>query len=375
LAIPEPSNIDIALVQKLKQAKQKMDRKITRKVMVGNVAVGGGEPVSVQSMTSTPTSDVDATVEQIRRLEAVGCDIVRVAVPNRESAEAIRKIKEQIRIPIVADIHFDYKLALAALEAGADKLRINPGNIGSEERVEIVARAAKERGVPIRIGVNAGSIDRNRYGMPSAESLVESGLDQVRILERLGFEDIVISLKAFDVPMTIRAYELASKRCDYPLHLGVTEAGPAWEGTIRSAVGIGALLAEGIGDTLRVSLTADPVEEVRVGKEILASLGLYQKPFTLIACPTCGRCAIDISGTVDEVRRRLEANPPKKPLTVAVMGCVVNGPGEASLADIGIAGGKGSAALFVRGQMIRKVAEEELLDELMKEVEKLSSDP
>lgn len=352
-----------------------MDRKITRKVMVGSVAVGGGEPISVQSMTSTPTSDVDATIEQIRRLEAVGCDIVRVAVPNRESAEAIRKIKEHIRIPIVADIHFDYKLALAALEAGADKLRINPGNIGSEERVEAVARAAKERGVPIRVGVNAGSIDKKRYGMPSAESLVESGLDQVRVLERMGFEDIVISLKAFDVPMTIRAYELASKRCDYPLHLGVTEAGPAWEGTIRSAVGIGALLAEGIGDTLRVSLTADPVEEVRVGKEILASLGLYLKPFTLISCPTCGRCAIDISGTVDEVRRRLEANPPKKPLTIAVMGCVVNGPGEASLADVGIAGGRGSAALFVRGQMTRKVAEEELVDELMKEVERLSSDP
>ena len=351
-----------------------MERKATRKVKIGSVEVGGGAPISVQSMTNTPTSDIDATVAQIHRLEKAGCDIVRVAVPNQEAAAAIRDIKSAITIPLVADIHFDYKLALASLEAGADKLRINPGNIGSQDRVETVAKAANERGVPIRIGVNAGSIDRNRYGMPTAEALVESGLNEVKVLEGLHFEDIVLSLKAFDVPMMIRAYQLASERCDYPLHLGVTEAGLAWEGTIRSAVGIGALLAEGIGDTIRVSLTADPIEEVKVGKEILNSLGLYSKPFTLVSCPTCGRCAMDLSDIAGEVCRRLEANPPLKPITVAVMGCVVNGPGEASLADVGIAGGKDSGAIFRRGKMLRTVSEDRLVDELMKEVKRLESD-
>lgn len=330
--------------------------------------------MSVQSMTNTPTADIEATVAQIARLEAGGCDIVRVAVPNEEAAKAILEIRRAISIPLVADIHFQHKLALASLEAGADKLRINPGNIGSEDKVEIVAKAAKERGVPIRVGVNAGSIDRTRYGTPSAEALVESGLDEARVLEKLGFEDIVLSLKAFDVPMMIRAYELASTRCDYPLHLGVTEAGLAFEGTIRSSVGIGALLAEGVGDTIRVSLTADPVEEVRVGKEILNSLGLWRKPFTLVSCPTCGRCAIDIAAIADQVRTRLEANPPSRPLTVAVMGCIVNGPGEASLADVGIAGGRGSGAVFARGEMLRTVSEESLVDELMREVEKFESD-
>lgn len=332
--------------------------------------IGGDAPVTVQSMTNTPTADVEATVAQIKRLEMAGCDIARVAVPDQEAARSIKGIKAAISIPLVADIHFDHRLALTALEAGADKLRINPGNIGASERVEEVARAAKDREVPIRIGVNAGSIDRSRYGTPTAEALVESGLNEVRVLEQLGFEDIVISLKAFDVPMTIRAYELASERCDYPLHLGVTEAGLAWEGTIRSSVGIGALLAEGIGDTIRVSLTADPVEEVRVGREILASLDLWQKPFTIVSCPTCGRCAIDISTVAAEVRSRLEARPPAKPITVAVMGCVVNGPGEASLADFGIAGGKGSGALFAMGKMLRKVDEADLVDALMAEIEK-----
>jgi (E)-4-hydroxy-3-methylbut-2-enyl-diphosphate synthase len=347
-----------------------VQRKTTRLVNVGGVGIGGGAPVTVQSMTNTPTADIDATVAQIRRLTLAGCDIVRVAVPNMRAARAISTIKKAISIPLVADIHFQHKLALASLDAGADKLRINPGNIGSPDKVEIVAKAAKERGVPIRVGVNAGSIDRSRYGMPTAESLVQSALDEVRALERLGFADIVLSLKAFDVPMTIRAYRLASARCDYPLHLGVTEAGLAWEGTIRSSVGIGALLAEGIGDTLRVSLTADPVEEVRVGREILASLGLWDKPFTLISCPTCGRCEIDVTAIADEVRRRLEANPPPKPITVAVMGCVVNGPGEASLADVGIAGGKGKGAIFARGEMLRTVSEDLLVDELMREVAK-----
>ncbi len=347
-----------------------MNRRTTRQVMVGGIPIGGDAPVTVQSMANTPTADVEATVAQIRRLEMAGCDIARVAVPDQKAAKCIKDIKAGISIPLVADIHFDHKLALTALEAGADKLRINPGNIGSREKVEEVARSAKDRGVPIRIGVNAGSIDRSRYGMPTAEALVESGLNEVRVLEELGFEDIVISLKAFDVPMMIRAYELASEGCDYPLHLGVTEAGLAWEGTIRSSVGIGALLAEGIGDTLRVSLTADPVEEVRVGREILASLDLWQKPFTIVSCPTCGRCAIDISAVAAEVRGRLEVHPPARPITVAVMGCVVNGPGEASLADFGIAGGKGSGALFSKGQMLRKVDEAELVDALMAEIEK-----
>ena len=348
-----------------------MERRITRQISVGSVKIGGNAPISVQSMTNTPTADIDATVAQILRLQVAGCDIIRVAVPNEDAAKAIKDIKKAISIPLVADIHFNYKLALASLEAGVDKLRINPGNIGAVENVETVAKAAKERGVPIRIGVNAGSIDRSKYGVPTAEALVESGLDEVRVLEKLGFEDIAISLKAFDVPMMIRAYKLASERCDYPLHLGVTEAGLAWEGTIRSSVGIGALLAEGIGDTIRVSLTGDPVEEVRVGKEILNSLGLWRKPFTLVSCPTCGRCAIDLAAIAGEVRSRLEANPPAKPITVAVMGCVVNGPGEASLADVGIAGGRGSGAVFAHGEMLRTVSEDSLVDELIAEVEKL----
>lgn len=349
-------------------------RRVTRGVSVGGVRIGGGAPVSVQSMTSVATTDIDAVVAQIRRMEAAGCDIGRVAVPNPDSAAAIKKIKAAAGIPIVADVHFDYRLALAALESGADKLRINPGNIGGDDRIEAVARAAKDRCVPIRVGANAGSIDRSRYGLPGAEALVESALDQVRVLERVGFEDIVISLKAFDVPTMIRAYRLASERCDYPLHLGVTESGLAWEGTIRSAIGIGALLADGIGDTLRVSLTADPVEEVRVGREILSSLGLCSRPFTLISCPTCGRCAVDLAGIAEEVRRRLEADPPARPITVAVMGCVVNGPGEASLADVGIAGGRESGAIFVQGEMARTVSEDRLVDELMKEVRKLAGD-
>lgn len=329
--------------------------------------------MSVQSMASTSTADVVATVEQIRRLEQAGCDIARVAVPNAEAARAIREIKAQVSVPIVADIHFDHRLALASLESGADKLRINPGNIGSPENVEAVAAAAKERGVPIRVGANAGSIDRSKYGEPCPESLVESALDQVAILEKAGFEDIVVSLKAFDVPMTIEAYRLASRRCDYPLHLGITEAGLAWEGTIRSAVGIGCLLAEGIGDTLRVSLTADPCEEVRVGREILYSLGLRQKPFTIVSCPTCGRCSIDLTAIANEVRARLEASPPAAPITVAVMGCVVNGPGEAAMADVGVTGGDGVGLIFARGRMLRKVAEADLVDELMEEIRKLQS--
>jgi (E)-4-hydroxy-3-methylbut-2-enyl-diphosphate synthase len=352
-----------------------MKRRVTKKVSVGRLVIGGDWPISVQSMTNTLTADVEATVAQIRRLESAGADLVRVAVPDQASAEAIASIKSQVDVPIVADVHFDYRLAIASIEAGADKLRINPGNIGGVDKVEAVARAAAERGTPIRVGVNAGSIDRARYGVPNSRALVESALEEIRVLEKLRFDNIVVSLKAFDVPMMIEAYRLASERCDYPLHLGVTEAGLSWEGTIRSSVGIGALLAEGIGDTLRVSLTGDPVQEVKVGLEILNTLGLRDKPFTLISCPTCGRCAIDVAAIADEVRRRLTANPPRRPVTVAVMGCVVNGPGEASMADVGIAGGKGAGAVFAGGALVRRVSEDALVDELMTELRRLMDDP
>ena len=354
-----------------------MTRRQTRPVRVGSVIIGGDAPVSVQSMTTTDTRDAAATVGQIRRLEHAGCDIVRVAVPNRRAAVALADIRKRIRIPLVADIHFDHRLALAALEAGVDKLRINPGNIGARWKVEAVARAAKDRGVPIRVGANVGSIDRSRYGDPSADSLAASALDQVRILEDLDFRDIVISLKAFDVPMTVEAYRKVADAAPYPLHLGITEAGLPWEGTIRSAVGIGALLAEGIGDTLRVSLTGDPVEEVNVGIEILASLNLRDRAFTILSCPTCGRCRIDVESVAAEVRRRLAERAAvglskgARPLKVAVMGCSVNGPGEAQMADVGIAGGDGVGMLFSRGRPLRKVPEHRLVDELMKEVEEV----
>jgi (E)-4-hydroxy-3-methylbut-2-enyl-diphosphate synthase len=377
-------------------------------VRVGGVTIGGQAPISVQSMTTTDTRDVAATVSQIHRLEDAGCDIVRVAVPDEEAAAALSAIKRESKIPLVADIHFDYRLALAATQAGVDKLRINPGNIGDRDRVEAVAKAAKEHGIPIRIGANVGSIDKSRYGEPSADSLAASALDQVHILEDLAFRDIVISLKAFDVPMTIEAYRKVAGALSYPLHLGITEAGLPWEGTIRSAVGIGTLLAEGIGDTLRVSLTGDPVEEVRVGIELLASLNLRSRAYTLLSCPTCGRCEIDLESIASEVRRRLSEREEKmgsrdkmardlksraaggsltsrqlpsrplatgpRPLRVAVMGCVVNGPGEAEMADVGIAGGAGVGMLFSRGKALRKVPEDRLVDELMKEIDELEHD-
>ncbi len=330
--------------------------------------------MSIQSMTNTDTRDVRATVAQIEKLIDAGCDIIRVAVPDNEAAGALCAIKRAIKIPLVADIHFDYRLALTALEAGVDKLRINPGNIGSRDRVEAVARAAKERGVPIRIGGNVGSIDRERYGDPNADSLVASVLDQVKILEELDFGDIVISLKAFDVPLTVEAYRKVAALTDYPLHLGITESGLPWEGTIRSAVGIGAMLAEGIGDTVRVSLTGDPVEEINVGLEILTALDMRERAFTIVSCPTCGRCGIDLEAIASEVRRRLVANPPARPLKVAVMGCVVNGPGEAKMADVGIAGGAGAGLVFAHGEVTRKVTEDRLVDELMKEIERIVHD-
>jgi len=343
--------------------------------MVGEVAIGGGAPVSVQSMTKTHTADVAATVAQIRRLEEGGCEIVRVAVPDREAVEALASIVRQTKLPVVADVHFDYRLALAALEAGVHKLRINPGNIGGPERAGMVLRAAKERGVPVRIGVNAGSLEKDlyaQYGGATAAALVASALRQVQICQDMGFDDIVLSLKASDVLTTVEAYRLIAKQTDFPLHLGITEAGTRSTGTIKSAVGIGVLLAEGIGDTIRVSLAGDPVEEVRVGWEILKSLGLRRRGVTLIACPTCGRTEVDVVRIAEELEQRLLGV--NKELTVAVMGCAVNGPGEAREADIGVACGKHSALLFRKGVVVGKIPERDIVRRLLKEVEEWPSE-
>ena len=345
-------------------------RKETKKIKIGNIAIGGGSPISVQSMTKTDTSDVDATVTQIRELENAGCDIIRVAVPDDQAAEAFRKIQERISIPIVADIHFDYKLALKAVENGANKLRINPGNIGEKKRIREVVLAAKERSIPIRIGVNAGSLEKDlleKYGGPAPEALVESAIRHIVYFEELGFSDIVLSLKASDVPTTVQAYRLVSERVDYPLHIGITEAGPPGIGSVRSAVGLGILLAEGIGDTLRVSLTGPSGEEVAAGYEILKSLHLREHGPFLISCPICGRCEVDLLPVVGDIEQRLRII--KTPVTVAVMGCVVNGPGEARHADVGLAAGKGSGVLFRGGEIVRKVKETEFVDVLMEEVE------
>ena len=345
-----------------------MKRKKTKLVFVGDVAVGGDARVSVQSMACTRTEDVKATVEQIQRLEDAGCEIVRVAVPNQDAAEALGPIKKQIRIPLVADIHFNHEYALTALDRGVDKIRINPGNIGSKDRVKAVLKAAKERGVPIRIGVNAGSLEKDvieKYGI-TARAMVKSALRHVRLCEDMHFEDIIISLKASDVPLMIEANRRLSKKVDYPLHLGVTEAGTPKKGILRSSVGIGTLLAEGIGDTIRVSLTGDPVEEVAAGFEILKSLKLREHGLTIISCPTCGRLQTNLVPIVEEVERRL-ANI-DKPMTVAIMGCSVNGPGEAREAYIGVACGKASALLFRKGETIRKLQEDEIVDTIVNEV-------
>lgn len=347
-------------------------RKMTRQISIGDVKIGGGAPISVQSMTNTKTTDTNATVAQIKALVDAGCDIVRVAVPDMSAAENIYNIKSQVDVPLVADIHFDYRLALKAIEQGIDALRINPGNIGDEERVKAVVEAAKIRNIPIRIGVNAGSLDKKllaKYGKVTAEALVESALEHIRILEKLNFYDIKISLKAHDVPLTLDAYRLMSETVDYPLHLGITEAGTVNTGIIKSAVGIGALLAEGIGDTFRISLTGDPVNEVKVANEILKALGLKEYGPTLISCPTCGRCNIDLPSIAEKVEQRLSGIT--KPIKVAVMGCVVNGPGEARDADIGIAGGKGEGLVFCKGEVINKVAEDKLVDALFEELDKL----
>lgn len=334
--------------------------------------MGGGAAVSIQSMCNTPTEDVNATVRQIQRLEQAGCEIVRVAVPTEEAARAIPSIKVAIHIPLVADIHFDYRLALLCVDGGVDKIRINPGNIGSKDRVRAVADACRERNIPIRVGVNGGSLEKDlvqKYGGVTAEALAESALGHVRLLEECGFGDICISVKCSRVPVNMAAYELLHEKVDYPLHLGVTEAGTPEMGVLKSAIGIGGLLCRGIGDTLRVSLTADPVEEVVAAKRILQACGLRQTGPDLIACPTCGRTKYDMLPIAREVERRLKSCD--KPITVAVMGCVVNGPGEASAADVGIAGGKGEGLLFAKGTVLRKVPEDQLVDALFEEIDKL----
>lgn len=347
-------------------------RRQTRQIHIGNVAIGGGAPISVQSMTNTKTTDTEATVAQINALQAAGCDIVRLAVPDMDAALNLGNIIKKVNVPLVADIHFDYRLALEAIKQGISALRLNPGNIGGEDRVKAVVQAAKANKIPIRIGVNAGSLDKallEKYGDVTAEALVESALQHVRILEAQDFYDMKISLKAHDVPLTLEAYQLMSERVDYPLHLGITEAGTARTGMIKSAVGIGALLAQGIGDTFRISLTGDPVVEVKVANEILKSLGMREYGPTLISCPTCGRTCIDLAGIAEEVEKRL--GDIKQPISVAVMGCVVNGPGEARGADVGIAGGNGVGLVFRKGEIVRKVAEANLVEELFKEIDSI----
>ena len=357
-------------------SKTMIQRRKTRQIQLGKVKVGGDAPITVQSMTKTDTRDVEATVDQIWALEVAGCDIVRVAVPVREAAHQLGNIKKQIRIPLVADIHFNYKLALIALEQGVDGLRLNPGNIGARWCIEEVVKLAAERKIPIRIGVNAGSLEKDlleKYGGPTAQGMVESGLRHIRILEDLNYPEIKISLKASDPLMMIEAYRMLADKVDYPFHLGVTEAGTPTVGTIKSAVGLGTLLAEGVGDTIRVSLAADPVEEVRVGREILRSLGLKKDGMTFVACPSCGRADVDLVGLAKAVEERMAPYRTMN-IHVAVMGCEVNGPGEARAADLGVAGGKGIGLIFKKGEIIRKVPEAEIVDALMDEVKKLAAE-
>ncbi len=349
-------------------------KKLTRQIMIGNVPIGGGAPCSVQSMCSTDTRNVAATLEQIGRLAEAGCEIVRCAVPDMDAAQALAAIKSGSPMPVIADIHFDYKLALQALESGVDGLRLNPGNIGERWKVAEVVKAAAERQIPIRIGVNGGSLEKEllvKYGHPTPEAMVESALGHVRILEDLNYREIKISIKVSDVLRTLEAYRLLSDAVDYPLHIGVTEAGTVFSGTIKSSVGLGILLHQGIGDTMRVSLTGDPVHEVRVAYDILKSLGIRQRGINFVSCPTCGRCQVDLIPVAEEVERRLayvESN-----ITVAVMGCSVNGPGEAREADFGIAGGRGEGLLFKHGEILRKVPQDQLADALVEEVLKATS--
>ncbi len=346
-------------------------RKLTKQIMVGNTPVGGGAPIAVQSMLNIPSTDIEGSVKQAIALEKSGCDIIRAAIPDMKAVELIPAIKKEINIPLVADIHFDYRLALAAAEAGIDKIRINPGNIGGDERVKAVADICKKKNIPIRIGVNSGSVEKDilkKYGSPTPEALCESAMYHVKLLNKFDFDDIAISIKSSDVVTTIEAYELMSSMCDYPLHLGVTEAGTAHMGVIKSAIGIGSLLQRGIGDTIRVSLTADPTEEPKAGHDILKALGL-EGGIVFVSCPTCGRTRIDLIGLANKVEKALSTC--KKNITVAVMGCVVNGPGEAHEADLGVAGGVGVGLIFKKGEVIRKVPEEQLLDALLEEIDKL----
>ena len=349
-----------------------MKRRNTRVIKVGDRLIGGNNPITVQSMTNTLTKDIDSTVKQIKSLEDAGCDIIRLAISDLDDAKAISEIKRSIKIPMIADIQYDYRLALESIKYGIDGLRINPGNIGSLDKVKEIVKACKERDISIRIGVNSGSIKKEfleKFNGVNEDSMVHSALEQIRLLEDLDFHDIKISLKASNVPLTIKAYDKMSQVCDYPLHLGITEAGPGMKGTVKSSVGMGILLSMGIGDTIRISLTGDPVDEVRVGREILKPLHLLKEGVELISCPTCGRTRIDLIDIVKEAEKRLEGI--KKHITVAIMGCPVNGPGEAREADIGIAGGNGEGLIFIKGKIVKKVKEEDLLDELIREIEKL----
>lgn len=348
-------------------------REQTKVVQIGGRKIGGGNPIAIQSMTNTKTEDIDATVKQILALEKAGCDIIRCAVPTMEAAKALARIKQQIHIPLVADIHFDYRLAIAAMENGADKIRINPGNIGSKERVQAVVDTAKERNIPIRVGVNSGSLEKEiveKYGQVTAEGLVESALDKVAMIEEMGYDNLVISIKSSDVLMCIKAHELIAKQTNYPLHVGVTESGSLIAGNIKSAIGLGNILYQGIGDTIRVSLTGDPVEEIRSAKLILKSLGLRKGGVTVVSCPTCGRTQIDLIGLAGKVEKMV--SDLDLDIKVAVMGCVVNGPGEAKEADLGIAGGKGEGLLIKKGEVIAKVPEDQLLDALKTELDKIA---
>lgn len=352
-------------------------RKKTRTIRIGDRVIGGGNPILIQSMTNTKTEDIKATVEQIQRLTAAGCEIIRCTVPTIEAAEALTEIKKQITIPLVADIHFDYRMAIAAIEHGADKIRINPGNIGGKDRVKAVTDAAKERQIPIRVGVNSGSLEKElleKYGGVTAEGLVESALDKVHMIEDLGFEELVISIKSSDVLMCAKAHELIAEQTDYPLHVGITEAGTLYSGNIKSAVGLGIILYQGIGDTIRVSLTGDPLEEIKSAKRILKTLGLRKGGIDVVSCPTCGRTRIDLIGLANQVETMAEEFPLDN-VKVAVMGCVVNGPGEAKEADLGIAGGKGVGILFRKGEIVKSgIPEEELLGALRTELQKLADE-
>ena len=349
-----------------------MERRISKKVKVGNIYIGGDSPITVQSMLNVPSTDIEGSVKQAVELEKAGCQIIRAAVPDMAAVSLIAKLKENLTVPVVADIHFDYRLALESISAGVDKIRINPGNIGSDDRVKAVADACKQKNIPIRIGVNSGSVEKHilaKYGAPTAEALVESALYHASLLEKFDFDDIVISIKSSNVQTMIEAYTLAAEKCDYPLHLGVTEAGTYNMALVKSSIGIGSLLAKGIGDTIRVSMTDSPVKEVEAGYSILKALGLNNGGVDIVACPTCGRTRIDLIGLANKVEEKLkECN---KNIKVAVMGCAVNGPGEAREADIGIAGGDGCALIFKKGEILCKVPEDEALDRLMKEIEKL----